>query len=694
MKQKSFLYMILLVAALILQSAAFAQEADSEDDKTSDDAAYKAKVSVTARGYQSRLTSTPGGIGVITDEDLLYQQPNSISDALSNVPGVSKSADSSWGSEMSIRGSSRSHVVMLVDGIRLNTATGVAAQFGTIDPMAVERIEILKGPISSLYGSGTIGGVVNIITRNGYFSKSDKINGGSNVSYNSNTSGFNTYAFTSYNSPVFYAFASGSYRDHDSFKDGNGDKMSNSQFEDVQGNLNLGYKINSSNILELKTQYYEGKDIGIPGNDNFPEVAEVTYPETTRMLINLDYTFKPGGSMLQESKLKLSYHSIERNVIVADPNPLLAKIEPEADHVTYGSVWTNILKAGDHTIVTGADAWMWALSSTREKTKNNGETSIDTPIPDSWLLSTGIFAEDDWKINKKIKLNFGGRFDRIQVQNDEAMLYKKPFDTAPPPPESNRVIWEEHDVNEYSWNAHVGATYYITEPWNVTLLMARGYRAASLEERYKYIKLGGGIEKWGDPNLEPEESLFSELGLHFAGRKIEAGVAAYYNRMENLITEVQVSSTRYEMQNISEAALYGTEAEVTLHLTRWLKIMGNIAYTRGEDTKNNEDLPAIAPLNGFFRVNLEPLRGLWANIDAVYNGSQKNVPTGTEESDQWTRFDAAAGYRFAIAGMSHEIYCAVDNVLDKEYTDYLTNSRGYIFNEPGRTYRVGYKMTF
>jgi len=693
MRQKIFLYMILLTAALMVNSAAFSQGADSENDRI-DDAAYKAKISVTARGYQSRLTSTPGGIGVITADDLLYQQPDSISDALRLVPGVSKRADSSWGSDISIRGSSRSHVVMLVDGIRLNTATGVAAQFGTIDPMAVERIEILKGPISSLYGSGTIGGVVNIITRNGYFNESDKIDGGLNVSYNSNTGGFNTYAFTSYNGQAFYAFASGSYRDHGSFKDGNGDKMSNSQFEDVQGNFNLGYKINSSNILELKTQYYEGKDIGIPGSDNFTAQSVVSYPTVSRMLLNLNYTYRPVGLILQESKVKLSYHSIERNVLVEKHNPILAKIEPEADHITYGSVWTNILKAGDHAIVAGADAWMWALSSTRLRTKNNGETSIDTPIPDSWLLSTGIFAEDDWKVNKKIKLNFGGRFDRIQVQNDEAMLYKKPFDTAPPPLAPNRVIWDEHDVTEYSWNAHTGATYYITEPWSLTFLMARGYRAASLEERYKYINLGGGSEKWGDPKLEPEESLFSELGLHFAGRKIEAGAAAYYNRLKNLIAEVQVTPTRNEMQNIAEASLYGAEAEATLHLSGWLKVTGNMAYTRGEDTKNNEDLPAIAPLNGFFRVNLEPLRGLWANIDAVYNGSQKRVPTGTEESDQWTRFDAAAGYRFETGGMNHEIYCAIDNILDKEYTDYLTSSRGYIFNEPGRTYRVGYKMTF
>lgn len=700
MFQKKKTYMFILSAVFLFHSFADAQDVKTSDNEVKEKKAYEAKISVTARGYESSLTKTPGSIGIITSDDLQYTQPNSITNALNVVPGVSKSSDSAWGSEMSIRGSSRSNVVFLIDGIRLNTATDVGAQFGTIDPMAVERVEILKGPISSLYGSGTMGGVVNVITRNGYFADEAGFDGGMNVSYNLNSEGVNTYAFTSYNSPLFYAFASGSYRDHGSYRDGDGEKMENSQFSDMQGNVNLGFKIAQVNKIELKTQYYEGKDIGIPGagSAGFPDTADVTYPETKRMLANLNYTFSPNGNVFKESKLKLSYHGIERNVIVdkipAPTGNIIKSIEPEAVHRTYGAEWINRLQVSDHVIVAGADAWIRTLESERVRTKLNGETSVDSPLPDSSYLSTGIFAEDDWKISSIFKLNLGGRFDRIQVKNDETNLYETYFANVPPAFVANKVIWEEKDATENSWNAHAGVTVDITDEWAVTLLGARGYRAASLEERYKYISLSGGVETWGNPDLKPEESLFSEAGLHYSGKKFTAGAAGYYNRMENLITTVAVSSTRNELQNVDEAALYGGELEMSLYPVTGLEISGNIAYTRGRDTKNDEDLPSIPPFNGFLRIKVEPGYGFWVNLDSVYNASQKKVPDGTEESDQWSRFDASAGYRFAFGGMNHEIYAAVDNILDKTYSDYLTTSRGYTFNEPGRAYRVGYKMTF
>jgi outer membrane receptor for ferrienterochelin and colicin len=155
-----------------------------------------------------------------------------------------------------------------------------------------------------------------------------------------------------------------------------------------------------------------------------------------------------------------------------------------------------------------------------------------------------------------------------------------------------------------------------------------------------------------------------------------------------------VSSTRIELQNVNDAVLYGGEIDITVHVLEWLKFMGNVGYTRGRDTGEDEDLASIPPLSGFLRVRADSPFGLWAQFDAVYNAAQKHVPTGTEESEQWTRLDAMMGYRFSVAGMSHEIYGGVDNLLDECYCNYLTTSRGYTFNEPGRSFRVGYMMTF
>ena len=98
--------------------------------------------------------------------------------------------------------------------------------------------------------------------------------------------------------------------------------------------------------------------------------------------------------------------------------------------------------------------------------------------------------------------------------------------------------------------------------------------------------------------------------------------------MDNLIAEKQVSSTRIELQNVDEAALYGGEAEVILSPVKGLKFTANMAYTRGRDTKNDEDLPSIPPFNGFIRLRYDSTPGIWGMADLAYNASQKHVPDG------------------------------------------------------------------
>jgi hemoglobin/transferrin/lactoferrin receptor protein len=692
--------LVLLFFAL-MSSYVLAEEKRPDEDKKGKDTSYILdEIIVTARGYASEIKKVPGGTGVISSNDIHFIQPSSISDALRVIPGVTKSSDSPWGSEVNIRGSSRANVVFLVDEIRLNTATDIGAQFGTVDPASVERVEILKGPISSLYGSGTMGGVVNVITRNGRFSHDAYAEGGLNLLYNFNSSGGSTYAYTAYNSEDYYIFASSSYRDFGSYKDGSNNTMKNSGFSDLQGILNLGYKSNELNTTELKTQYYSGDEIGIPGAGSvgFPAEATVTYDEVNRLLISLEHTYRPEAGVYQESKLRLSYHSIDRHVRVNEIPPptgaFLRSIEPEATHKTYSIALINRFKIDNHDIMLGLDTWKRTYRGERVRTKHNGETSIDTPIPDSYYLSSGIYTEDEWEINDRFSLNLGGRFDRIEVENDATDLYITTFPTAPPPPQQNRRIWDEYDVTEYSWNAHTGATYEINSLWSTDFIIARAYRAASLEERYKYLNLGSGAEKWGNPDLEPEESMFFEYGLMRSGEILKAGVSIFYNDLENLIAENRVSPTRIELQNISEAELYGGEFEFTIRPVEWFSASGNVAYTRGRDTGNNQDLPSIPPFNGFLRLCYYPFQGAWVQLDTIYNGSQKKVPTGVNISDNWTRFDFMAGYKFLVASTGHEIYGAVDNMFDKAYSDYLTTSRGFIFNEPGRTFRIGYKMEF
>ena len=115
---------------------------------------------------------------MIERRDIAERQAVAIPDLMNEVPGAARNADGPWASDVIIRGLGRESVVFLIDGARVNTATDLGGRFGLIDPMEVERIEILKGPVSSLYGSGSIGGVVSVVTRGGRFTPSPATSGG------------------------------------------------------------------------------------------------------------------------------------------------------------------------------------------------------------------------------------------------------------------------------------------------------------------------------------------------------------------------------------------------------------------------------------------------------------------------------------------------------------------------------------
>jgi hemoglobin/transferrin/lactoferrin receptor protein len=322
-----------------------------------------------------------------------------ITNATARIPGVDKSSDSPWGSGMSIRGLGRNSVVFLVDGCRVNTATDINARFGLVNPLDIEQIEVLKGPISSLYGSGSTGGVVNVITRRGKFTQNPSWTGEISNTLSSNPRGNDSFGFAAYNGRRSWVSASAGFRDHESYESGSGDEINNSQFEDLSLNAGLGLRINSINTTRFQVQHLRGDEIGIPGMGlALPTGTDVTYPDTNRTLFNITHTLFPDTKLISESSLNLFYQTIERRVRIdnfPEESPVLA-LSPGADHSTWGAKWQNTLTTPNHTVVAGLDIWNWEISnSNRYKNFANGKTGVDASLADVEQLSWGLFLEDE-----------------------------------------------------------------------------------------------------------------------------------------------------------------------------------------------------------------------------------------------------------------------------------------------------------
>lgn len=692
---KAFNY-LMLGGALALTAGAGLAWAAADGSETAEKDRYSAtldKTVITARGMESTVSQTPGGVGIVRDEEIAIDQPISISDELARIPGVSISSDSAWGSEVNIRGLGRGSLIFNIDGARVNTATEINAQFGTINPNEIQRVEVLKGPISALYGSGSIGGVVNIITRKGEFTPEPARRSYLTGTYTSNPEGFSTYANTSYNSPDFWVYGSASWRDHESYEAGDGEEINNSQYRDYQGKLRTGFKWLKGES-DVQVQFAEGKDIGIPGTGvaPLPAAADVTYPRTSRILASWDHKISDINPYFKESAVKIYYQSIDRRVRIDNfpAGNAVKMITPAADHETWGGKWQNVFARGDHKVVAGLDLWNWHLDSSRTKYLANGLTVKDKPLPNADYFSGGAFAEDNWTLGEALTLNFGGRLDYISVQNDANYLYTKP----PNPKAANPLITPSQTKDDMSWNLHAGLTWNFMPDWSMSLLAASAYRAASMEERFSYIVLGSGAEKRGNPDLDPERSMFFEYGIHYNGKKFGASASAYANFLRDMISEKIISASLIQYQNVNEALIWGGEAEAFWLFMPGARLYANLAYTRGEDTENNTDLPFIPPLNGRAGVRYDHRSGLWARAEVSWAIKQDQTPPGVETTDGWQTVGLRLGYKFNVKQTMQELILGAENVFDEDYRDYLSTSRGMELKEPGLNFLATYRLWF
>ena len=156
---------IALAAAALLAAHVHAQSAPNTQEnrppETSDDASL-ATVTVTAKGYAADAAETPIATTVLTREDLSRKQARNVGEAVRGEPGLAVSLDGAQGMNPVIRGLKRDSVVLLVDGMRLNSAQPAGAVASFMSLGLADRVEVVKGPASVLYGTGALGGAVNV----------------------------------------------------------------------------------------------------------------------------------------------------------------------------------------------------------------------------------------------------------------------------------------------------------------------------------------------------------------------------------------------------------------------------------------------------------------------------------------------------------------------------------------------------
>jgi len=675
------------------------------------------EVVITTDKIARLLRNSPYSESLIGKREIERQPVISLSDVLKEQPGIALLRDGIWGAEVSIRGLSRENIVTLIDGNRIATSTDIAARLSLIDLSGIERIEVIKGAASSIYGSGATGGIINIITKtpqyNGKFSAKGNFSSAVNT-VNNLTSWFGGLDI---GETFWSSRLSGSFRKAGNTKTPSGE-LKNSQFKDYSFTGIVDVKPAANNSFKIDYQLFKAEDVGIPGASLFPGSADVRYPFEKRELISASYQIQNISNTFQKLQFKYAYQQIERDVENI-PHTILnlpktptspakrvsvLKISPNAVHKNNNvQIQGNFLIGENNFIAAGLDYWDRAYAGNREKFQlietldSAGNVKSLTnkiigekPLPDSRFTSIGFFIQDEFEIiREKCYLSLGARIDKNYVRGASTLnpVYEIVNGVFNPHPAGQKILWQQIKTNEVAASENFGLKYSLYKNLDLTLSLGYSFRSPSLEERFQYIDQGSYV-RIGEPLLKPEWGKSVDFGFRFYSSDFKFISSLFYNRFNNLVAEIPGTfdgRNAFIKTNIGVARLYGFEFHTDYNFYDDLLFHCSLSFTKGDDLSSNGNLAGIAPLNGNAGIKFRFAGYFDADISSTIFAAQNSVAPGELSTPGYAYFNficSTDAYKFGLVDLS--ISVGVENIFNKEYRDHLATNRGFIKSEPGR----------
>jgi len=691
------------------------------------------EVRVSSLRYERAEKEIAAPMVVVPRDYIPRQSALTISDVLGHEPGLATARDGAWATSLSIRGLGENRMVSLIDGVRLETATDLAGALSLIDPSEIERIEVIKGAASSIYGTGAMAGVLNVVTRRPLYSEGFVIHGDVVGLFEGVNRLGGTHVGIEASSKYATLRLSGGYRNAGDVKTPEG-VIENSQFQDQNLNMALTVRPHQKHELDLVLQRFKASNAGIPGGAPFGAAARATYLEAARNLYALRYTVNEPGDNLNQLNFRAYHQYIGRDVEMLPNMPSVTtglqrltvnRIMPVGLHYTQGGSIDSKWKLGrSGNLIAGIDVWQRRLLTTREKyitqeilddfqmvVKTLSLVRGEKPNPDSKFNSAGLFVQHEVTLNERLDLQSGIRTDAITVTNDEAHdpVFLMIDGIAKDPVPGQRVVFEANKVSSMSFSANASALYHLTSHLDITLNLGRSFRSPSLEERFKYIDLGSKV-RLGNPDLKPEKGWFGDLGLRLWRDRLQVQANAFVHHLTDMIVEQPGEFVYYLTSgeagltdtlpalvnaNVDKALLFGGEYSINYQVLPGLVLLSRGAMVIGSNLTQEGPLPMIAPFYGEagFRYQLPGVFSVEWITRAV--ASQKRVAGGETPTEGYLLTNLSL-YSFPkqIGKAGFQLFAGVDNLFNATYENHLATNRGLITFEPGRNIYVKLVMKF
>ncbi|WDN88761.1 hemoglobin/transferrin/lactoferrin receptor protein [Desulfosarcina sp. BuS5] len=643
---------------------------------------------VSATKDEKKVFDVAAPMEVVTSGEIEKNTPTTPGQVLQRLPGVSMSTSGIWTTIPTVRGLGLSRTLVLIDGVR--ESNNIWRQS---DPMApiidmgeIERIEVIKGPASVLYGTDALGGVINIITKKPSFALKDEwtFSNSAEGLYSSVNEGWYGRYRLSGGGYGFDFMLSAAGRDNDNYEDGNRDDVNNSQFKNQSFDLKSHYYFNPDHFVTLTIRDNEIDDMGVTFK---PDSPYFRYTEYDNQTYKLAYDGKNIG-FFDSIHFDAFHTEQERRVegkAFSDAKPMYSLKTSHVNTHSSGVNMHNFINIkGNQRLLTGF-TYSHETSNSDETLKSfkiaNDAQALNLdfePIPDAETDLYGIFAQDEIFIGDKTTLTLAVRYDHIETSSKDLPFKVVKYTPGGPVETLDNIEVSDEKFDAFTYN--LGLLYALTPNIHLTANANSGFRAPTIMELYA-IRWGATTAYYGNPELDPEQSYNFDLGVKLNYQRFRGMFNIYYNQVKDLISakifpnDFWMGKKKEIYINIADAELYGFEASSEYDLLEWMTLFGNLAYVTGEDTENDDYLIDIPPLNGLAGVRFHLENGkkkYWLELEAQIFDKQDHTAPWEDDTAGYSVFNIRSGMKLP-AGYFENITLTlnVENLFNKQYHEHL-----------------------
>jgi iron complex outermembrane receptor protein len=618
------------------------------------------EITVTATGVEERAFESFLTVSTMDAFKLAEKSAASIGEVLDNQPGVSKRSFGPGTSRPVIRGFDGDRVLVLEDGVRTGTLSSQSGDHGEpIDVMNIERLEVVKGPATLLYGSNAIGGVVNAVSRHfqmkersqdgirGYLTGTGGSNNNSGAGGAGAEAGFNN----------FLVWANGSNQKTRDYKAGGGEVVVNSASRFSNGSGGVGW---FGDRAFLSGGYSYGEGIyGIPHEEGEEELVRLDFFRRNARIAG--GAKGSGSSAFEGVRFNLNYSGWRHKELdFAEGDPVLGTLFNNKQY-TYEATT-------DHR--SGRLRGSIGFYGMHRNYETEGEEAIAPPVKGN---VAAVFGLEEVSF-ERFSLQFGGRFENTRYDPTGA---------------TNR-----------SFTGFSGSVGINVPTWQNGAFVANythSYRAPALEELYNNGPHPGNLAfEVGNAELKRERGDSIDLSLRHIANRIRAEANFFYHDLGDFVfldvTDEEEDGLPVANYVQGDSRYTGTELILNagVHPNLWIDL--GLDYVNAQLKATKMPLPRIPPLRGHIGIEGR-YKGLSVKPEVVMANKQDRVFTNEDPTAGYAVFNFNAAYTFPGQHFSHHFAFTAFNLGDRLYRNHLSLIKD-IAPEIGRGVRFTYSVRF